>query len=346
MLRTFAISALLLSAAVSLPALDLFVSGTDGYHTFRIPALVVTTKGTVLAFAEGRKDSPRDDGNIDLVMKRSTDHGETWSPMVVVHEEGGDAPITIGNPCPIAARDGAVHLVFTRNNQRSFYTRSDDDGLTFAPPVEITEVLRSFDFPWTRVGSGPGHGIQLKSGRLLVPVWLNERIRYNYRSGAIYSDDGGKSWEAGGLAGPEAEDSNECMFFERGDGAVVMNMRTRAKHRTVALSRDGGLTWSKPHAVEELPDPVCQASVLSGTAGVFFANPASAAQRVNLTVRMSPDGGATWPWSKTLHAGPSAYSDLAETRDGKILCLYESGEQRPYERLRLAKFSAEWLQSK
>ena len=336
---------MLISFLLAHLALDLFAAGTGGYHTFRIPALAVTAKGTVLAFAEGRKDSPRDHGNIDLVVKRSTDHGKTWSPMSLVHEEGGDAPITIGNPCPIAARDGTVHLLFTRNNQRLFYTRSTDDGRTFLPPVEITEILRGFDFPWTRLGAGPGHGIQLKKGRLLAPLWLNEKIHYNYRSGAVYSDDNGRSWKAGGLVPPAAGDANECMLYQRKDGAVVVNMRSKARHRTVAVSRDGGLGWSAPQAVEALPDPVCQGSVLGGRKGVFFANPASADKRVNLTVRLSRDGGATWPAAKTLHAGPSAYSDLAEARDGTILCLFESGERSPYERLRLARFSVDWLLS-
>jgi sialidase-1 len=326
-------------------ALDLFVAGGDGYHTFRIPALVVTAKGTVLAFAEARKDSPKDHGNIDLVMRRSTDHGRTWGPMSIVHEEGGDAPITIGNPAPVAARDGTVHLLLTRNNQRLLYTRSTDDGQGFASPADITDALRGFDFPWTRVGAGPGHGIQLKSGRLLVPIWLNEKIHHNYRSGVVFSDDGGKTWKAGGLAPPEAKDSNECMLFERRDGTVVMNMRTRAKQRATAVSRDGGLTFGEFREEAALPDPVCQASVLRTAHGVLFANPASADKRVNLTVRLSRDEGATWAASKVLHGGPSAYSDLAEAKDGNILCLYESGERGPYERLRLARFSIEWLLS-
>jgi sialidase-1 len=215
--------------------------------------------------------------------------------------------------------------------------------VTFAKPVELTDILAGFQFPWSRLGAGPGHGIQLKSGRLLVPIWLNEKIHYNYRSGAVYSDDNGKTWKAGGLAPPEAKDSNECMLFERSDGSVVVNMRTRAKLRTTAVSRDGGKTFGEFREETALPDPVCQGSVLRGTKGVFFANAASGEKRVNMTVRMSRDEGSTWEASKALHAGPSAYSDLAEAADGSVLCLYESGDQGPYERLRLARFPVEWL---
>src|SRR5690606_15594304 len=97
-----------------------------------------------------------------------------------------------------------------RNNEHLFRTWSDDEGQSWQPPVELTEVLTSFDFAWTRVGSGPGHAIQLQSGRLLAPIWINEKIGAQYRSAAIYSDDRGETWLACGLVGPEVADTNEC----------------------------------------------------------------------------------------------------------------------------------------
>lgn len=319
---------------------DLFAGGTGGYHTYRIPALVVTKKGSVLAFAEARKNSGSDHGDIDLVVRRGTNNGRKWSEKAIVHEEGGNAEITIGNPSPVVdQRTGVIHLLFTRNNQRLFHTSSKDDGRTFAPPVEITSILKDVPFPWTRLGAGPGHGIQVRGGRLLIPIWLNEKIRVNYRSGAVYSDDGGKTWRAGGIVGAEPPDTNECMLYERGDGAVVINMRASGtKRRSEAESRDGGLTWSKAAIIDELIDPVCQASVLRTPRTTVFANAASE-KRVNMTVRFSRDDGRTWSESRTLFQGPSAYSDLAILPDGTILCLYESGEKGPYERLRLARIS-------
>jgi sialidase-1 len=307
----------------------------------------------VLAFCEGRKSSSKDSGDIDILLRRSTDGGKTWGPTSLVQEEGGSAEITIGNPAPVLDRTtGAVHLLFTRNNQRLFATRSADDGRTWSAPVEITGTLKTGDFPWSRVGAGPGHGIQLRNGRLLVSLWLNERTGFNYRSAAIYSDDGGKHWTAGGIVGPEAPDSNECMLFERSDGSVVLNMRSKLRERAASVSTDGGATWSTPKPTPGMPDPVCQASVLSIPSGrgkknrVLFANAADPARRVNLTVRLSHDDGDSWPQARTLHEGPSAYSDLAVTRNGMILCLFESGQKSPYERLRLARFRTDWLDNR
>lgn len=222
-------------------------------------------------------------------------------------------------------------------------TQSRNDGRTWSRPVEITEPLRAFPFAWTRLGTGPGHAIQLRSGRLLVPVWLNDRIKQNYRSAALYSDDRGKTWKAGGVVPATVEGANECMLYERADGAVAVNMRSRAHRRSAAVSRDGGLTWSEPALLDALPDPICQGSILRAGPQVIFANLASEKARVDLTVRTSPDDGVTWPVSRLLHAGPSAYSDLAAARDGAILCLYENGEKRPYERIRIARIPAAWL---
>ncbi len=317
---------------------DVFVSGQGGYHTYRIPALAVTSDGTLLAFCEGRKTSASDAGDIDLLLKRSNDNGATWTEQQIVYEEGGDAEITIGNPCPIVdTTQQTVHLLFTRNNERVFHTMSTDDGNTWSAPREITEALHAFDFPWTRVGTGPGHGIQLKSGRLMVPLWLNERIRYNYRSAVLYSGDHGETWYAGGLVGPEVPDTNECMAAQLSDGTVYLNMRARDVHtRTFARSNDDGLTWSTPVPDPSLPDPVCQASVLAVNNRMLFTNP-SGPGRANLMLRACDDGAKTWHEAQVLHRGPAAYSDLALSSSGDILCLYECGAHGPYERIRLAR---------
>jgi sialidase-1 len=344
-------TAVLLPAAFALlaadPAVtDLYVGGAVGYHSYRIPALLATKKGTLLAFCEARKNSGRDDGDIDMVVRRSRDGGKTWSAMTRVHEEGGDAPITIGNPSPVEdRRTGVIHLLFARNNQRVFEKHSRDEGVTWSDAVEITDALRGFSFPWARVGIGPGHAIQLRSGRLLVPVWLNDRIKGNYRSAALYSDDGGATWKSGGIVPPAAAtNANECMIFERRDGAVVVSLRSSVHQRHMSVSRDGGLTWSEPTAVAGVPDPVCQASILALPKGrVVFANPASDSRRVNMTLRLSEDGGATWPIARALYTGPSGYSDLAAARDGSILCLFESGVKAPSERIQFARIPAGWL---
>lgn len=335
------VATVICGSAFAQEPVDVFVSGEDGYHTYRIPALVVTKNGVLLAFCEGRKSSASDAGDIDLLVKRSVDNGSTWSDLRVVHEEGGDAETTIGNPCPIVDTDtGRVHLLFTRNNARAFHTSSDDDGVTWSEPREITETLNGFDFPWTRVGTGPGHGLQLSGGRLLAPIWLNERIRVNYRSAAIFSDDHGETWKAGGLVGPEIPDTNECMAVEMPDGRVYLNMRARdVKTRSVAWSEDGGETWSIPSPDAGLPDPVCQACALRVGERIFFANPAGPG-RANLLIRVSEDGVETWDDFRAVHEGPAAYSDMVFLpATNELLCLYECGEAGPYERIRVARMN-------
>ena len=139
---------------------DVFQSGTEGYRTYRIPAVVLSNKGTVLAFCEGRKTSSSDAGDIDLMLRRSTDGGRTWQPMQLVYEEGGTAKITIGNPCPVVERTtGTIWLPFCRNNDRVFITKSTDDGLTWNKPIEITRQVKKPEWRW--YATGPGHGIQL-----------------------------------------------------------------------------------------------------------------------------------------------------------------------------------------
>jgi sialidase-1 len=247
-------------------------------------------------------------------------------------------------------REGTIHLVFSRNNARAFYTKSVDDGATFSVPREITDAFRAFSFEWTRLASGPGHGIQSRSGRMIVPVWLNDRIGHNYRSAVLYSDDSGSTWTAGGIVKPTLRDCNECMAVERADGSLLLNMRNKsAKCRAVAFSTDGGITWTEPRLIEELVDPVCQASIVrfsSSKSGrksrILFCNAASRS-RDHMTVKLSYDEGDSWPITKLIHAGPSAYSDLAITRDMTILCLFEKGAKRPYEKLTVARFNLDWV---
>lgn len=323
----------------------LYVSGEGGYHTYRIPAIVVSARGTVLAFCEGRKTSTADDGDIDLLLRRSLDGGKTWRPPQLVHEEGGDRPITIGNPCPIAAADGTIHLLFCRDNRQAFSTTSTDEGATFSKPVEITGALRAFAFSFTRLGTGPGHGIQAASGRLLAPVWLNDKIGKEYRSGVAYSDDGGKTWKAGGLVAADVRGLSEASVVEMPGGSLVTNIRNgQAKCRAVATSADGGLRWGPPQLAEELIDPQCQAALLrlpgGASARLLFSNAAATARR-RLTVRWSDDAGRTWSDGWLLHAGPSAYSDLAVTADGSFLCVYERGRKSPYEQIAVARWKPE-----
>ncbi len=322
------------------PPVDVFTSGQDGYHTYRIPSLLVGAKGTLLAFAEGRKSSRSDTGHIDLVLKRSTDNGRTWSGMQVV---ASDPPNTIGNPCPVVDREtGTIWLLLTRNlgedterdiiagkskgTREVLVSSSNDDGLTWSKPLDITASTKLSN--WTWYATGPGVGIQLKSGRLLIPCDHQVLGAARSRSHIIFSDDHGKTWKLGGIV--EA-DVNECQAVELGDGSVMLNMRSYRgkKSRAVSISKDGGQSWPQISDDTTLIEPVCQASLVrfAGDAtrkpALLFCNPASTTKREKLTLRISHDDGRTWPISKLIYEGSSAYSCLAILPDITAGCLYE-----------------------
>jgi sialidase-1 len=333
-----------------------FVSGQGGYHTYRIPSLIVTGKGTVLAFCEGRKAGSGDAGDIDLLLRRSLNVGKTWEAPRVVWDDG---PNTCGNPCPVVdARTGTVWLLLTHNLGRDtqamivdgtsrgsrtvWVASSTDDGATWSRPREITAAVKQPD--WTWYATGPGVGIQLRTGRLVVPCDSMVAGTKVQQSHVISSDDGGRTWRLGGVVGPKCDESQ---VVELDDGRLLLNIRSyRGDHRRlVAISSDGGRTFSDPVRDEALIEPVCQASLLrlpGEDGGILFSNPAST-RRERMTVRLSRDGGRTWPLAAVLHEGPAAYSCLAALPDGTIGCLYERGTKSAYETITLARFPRDWL---
>lgn len=350
------------------PAQPVFVRGQDGYHTWRIPALVVSANGTLLAFAEGRKESASDTGKIDLAVRRSTDHGQTWGPIQVIWSDGLN---TCGNPSPVLDRDtGVLWLALTWNNgadkarqihaqksqdtRRVFITSSSDDGVTWEPPREITQAVKRTN--WTWYATGPGGGLQIvhgpHRGRLVIPCDHNEAGADRYYSHVIYSDDHGATWKLGGAT--PSDKVNECQIVELTDGRLLLNMRNYErshKCRQVAISADGGLTWQDQRFDEALIEPLCQAAIrrlrwpeTERPGVILFSNPASAEQRINLTLRASFDDGQTWPVAQVLHPGPSAYSDLAVLPNGDIACLFEAGRTNAYESIVLQRLSpGAWL---
>jgi hypothetical protein len=326
-----------------------FTSGQDGYYGYRIPALAVTPQGTVLAICEGRKKSFSDAGDIDLVCKRSTDNGKTWSPMQVICDDGGN---TCGNPCIVVDRESkTLWLATCRNNDRVFIIHSDDDGLTWSKPAEITSDVKSKEWNW--YASGPGSGIQIENGphkgRLIIPCDHIEKESKKYFSHVIYSDDHGKSWKLGGTT--PKDQVNECELVELADGRLLLNMRNYGGHnqRQVAFSDDGGLTWKDQRFDQGLIEPVCQAAIeryrwpSQDKPGVIvFSNPANTTRK-GMMVKASFDEGQTWPVARLLHAGPSAYSDLAVLANGEIGCLYEGGTDYDVQYMMFASLPLESL---
>jgi len=359
MVNRTALFAVLLSClpawAASLSQTEVFRSGEGGYHTYRIPALITTPKGTLLAFCEGRKNSGSDTGDIDVLLRRSFDGGKTWSPVQKIADMAED---TIGNPTPVVERkSGVIFLLLTSNpgpvterqitetapriSRSVWITQSADDGATWAAPVEITGQVKRPD--WTWYATGPGNGIQLRSGRLVIPCDHNRRENNERHSHVIYSDDRGKTWQIGGIAN---EKTNESAVVELKDGSLLLNMRSYhgKNRRAEQRSQDGGITWLGLQLNDTLIEPVCQASLIAAVpAGkksdgrLLFSNPA-ATTRTRMTVRFSADDGRTWGASRLLHEGPSAYSALAMLTKRTVGLLYERGDKSPYERITFAKF--------
>ena len=335
-------------AGEAIEQIDVFTSGTEGYNTYRIPATVLTTNNTLLAFCEGRKAGRGDGGDIDLVLRRSTDNGKTWQKMQVVHEEGGKARVTIGNPCPVVDRStGTIWLPFCRNNKGVFVTHSTDDGKTWAKPVEITRDVKKPEWGG-HFATGPGHGIQLSSGRMVIPCDAHFAGRMNWRTDTFslvfYSDDHGKTWKLGGVTVPGHD---ECEVVELADKSLLLSMRNylefRGQRRSFAVSTDAGLSWSKSWPHKQVYCPVCQSSIqrysLKPKNRILYSGPGGRG-RSNMTVRVTYDEGKTWPVAKVIYRGSAAYSDLVVLPDGKIGCLYE---RDGYRKITFARFTLEWL---
>jgi sialidase-1 len=234
-----------------------------------------------------------------------------------------------------------------RSTRTVWVCKSDDDGLNWSTPVDITATTKKSNWGW--YATGPGIGIQIQNGphkgRLVIPcdysgddsTTIPAGGHLDMGSHVIYSDDHGAGWKLGGIITPKV---NECQLVEMADGTLLMNMRSYFQRncRTHAISYDGGITWTAPYDVPALVEPICQASIIryswpgkKSKSCLLFLNPASSGKRHNMTIRASYDEGQTWPVIRTLYPGPSAYSCMAVLHNGTIACLYEAGANKPYE---------------
>ncbi|MGW7083354.1 sialidase family protein [Streptomyces sp. NPDC054871] len=337
-----------------------FRAGREGYASFRIPAVVRTNSGTLLAFCEGRVGSQEDFGNIDVVLKRSSDGGRTWGPLQVVVQNGADLA---GNPAPVVLTTGRILLVHVRNaaaatedairrgkvsaaNGRRIWVRhSDDDGLTWSAGREITSQVKKASWRW--YATTPGHAVQTAAGRVVVPAnhslpptGTDNGTEGKYNGGhCLLSDDLGQTWRIGYV-----DDNtngyvnvNETTAAELPDGRLYFNTRNDSPApgtRADAHSLDGGRSLVKPFRPQAgLVGPVVECSVLQlRTPDVLlFSGPADPGFRALMTVRRSRDGGTTWQDAYTVDGLPAAYSDLVRVDDETVGLLYETGDFSAYE---------------
>ncbi len=345
---------------------NVFVSGTEGYHTYRIPAMVRANDGTLLAFCEGRKNSTSDSGDIDIVLKRSSDNGVTWGPMILVQEEGTNASITIGNPAPaVDASTGYVHLLFCRNNDTVYHTVSTNNGLTWATRTEITSTVKLPEWGW--YATGPGHGIQLsrgdQAGRLIIPS-DHKRENNVYGSQILYSDDHGSNWSLGAYADEPGGDlkPNETLAVELntpGDGGtgshIYINSRDHGSAsgtRSEARSGDGGITLTNYVSNAHFISPIVQGSVIRFSSTdegdamdrIIFSC-ANGSSRDNGALWTTTNETATWSAPKRLFTGFFAYSDMAMTAAGDLGVLAECNENgtSDYAFINFIRVNEEWL---
>ncbi|MFP3990932.1 sialidase family protein [Streptomyces sp. E11-3] len=337
-----------------------FSAGCEGYASFRIPAVVATASGTLLAFCEGRVDSRHDFGHIDIVLKRSTDGGRTWGPL---HVAAANGPDLAGNPAPVVLDTGRILLVHVRNlaaatetqirrgqisaadGRRVWITHSDDDGATWSGPREITAQTKKTGWRW--YATVPGHALQLSTGRVVVPANhslpptgsdVGTEAKYN-GGHCLLSDDRGENWRIGYVdsAARGIVNVNETTAAELPDGRLYFNTRTDSPApgtRADALSTDGGATLVKPFRPQAgLTSPVVEGCVLQLPDGgpLLFSGPADPGHRALMTVRASTDSGTTWRVAHTVNGLPAAYSDLVRVDEDTLGLLYETGDFGPYE---------------
>ena len=311
--------------------------GQGIWHEYRIPGMAVTKKGTILLVYEARGNHRDDWSDMWVTIRRSTNGGETFGEPVYPHEltRGTEKRrITWNNPVLIVDGD-RIHLIFHRDYEQVWHCYSDDDGISFSRPAEITETYMRFPYQWNVSASGPGHGIATSTGKLVVPIWLADgeirldleasgRIKRHTpsRAGCVYSEDHGQTWKAGFLT-EHIDCANETAVAELSDGRLLFNFRHREKSpfRILGTTPATPDTLEKTWLAEDLPDPKCFACMDRDHGKLYFINCADREKRINLTVYESDDDGASW--KRILKVDKEGgYADIA-VRDGMIYVFYE-----------------------
>ncbi|MQR02144.1 sialidase family protein [Glaciimonas soli] len=340
--------------AQAIPSLTLFPASDATYACYRIPAMVTLKDGTLLAFAEARKTSCSDYGDVDIVMRASKDHGVTWSAQSIVVNYGtmqADNAVPVVDLTDPNYPNGRLFLFYNTGNasetsvregnglREQWFQTSTDDGVTWSAATNITsQTAKMASAPynnpngWRALAMGPGHGLQTSSGRIFVAgnysVGAPQSNYTDYSAYGFYSDDHGVSFTIANMV-PPYPGTNESTAAELSDGRVMINSRDQtgvSKARIVFTSPDGS-AFGQGVVDPTLIDPVCEGSLLNivwnGKPYLFFSNPASTTARQNLTMRASDDNGQTWKYSLKITGNASAYSDLSQIDANTMGILYE-----------------------
>ena len=334
LLSVFLVLGILLPATARQKFKPVFVSGTEGYKSFRIPAIVRLPDGSLLAFCEGRVNGAGDFGDIDLVVKRSSNDGKSWSSLQVVAENGN---LQLCNPAPVMDLldpeypKGRIFLFYNTGNssegetlkgngiKHCMYKSSTDGGSTWSEAIDITEQVHRPNQPalnpayhfkedWRYYANTPGHAIQVQEGKYRGRIFVAanhsagepQKAAAHYQAHGYYSDDHGFTFHLGNSL--NLPGSNESMAVELSADRLMMNSRNQkgdVRARIVSISSDGGATWDTTYFDRTLIDPVCQGSILMagkkrGKNILCFCNAADARARNNLTMRVSYDEGGSW----------------------------------------------------
>ena len=351
------------AAAETYPAhSDVFISGSEGYFAFRIPAIETAPDGSLLAFAEARKYTLDDPGygkqDIDLVLRRSTDRGKTWSPMQVIEDPG--ELWSAANPATVVDRQtGRVWLFYLRckperntgtarpgtDDNQVLVRWSGDSGATWSEPTDLTLVSRNMDdAEWGSTVVGPGGAIQSRSGRLLAPAWKFQPFRVF----TLYSDDHGGSWQRGELV-PGSQGGDESQLVELTDGRILFDIRQNSgPNRWMATSSDGGRTWTEPYVGNKVTPVACAIERLTSKAAgderdrLLWTGPLGP-DRKRLGLRVSYDEGRTFQNERLISEEPAACSDLTLLPDRTVGCLWERGD---YRFITFTRFDLSWIEPK
>lgn len=327
----FAFSSRIIYAQEKVPV---FVSGTEGHKSYRIPAIVSLPEGKLLAFCEGRVHGAGDFGDINIVMKSSSDKGKTWSALQTIVDPDS---LQAGNPAPVVDLTdplypgGRIFLFYnTGNNHESelrkgkglrevWYKTSIDGGSSWSEPVNITTQVHrpkqpqinpqyNFSEDWRGYANTPGHAMQFESGKFKGRIFIAanhsagdpQPNAMDYKAHGFYTDDHGSTFHLGATVNMPG--GNESMATELSGSKLMMNSRNQrgdVKARIVSISSNGGESWDTSYMDKTLIDPINQGSILTigkrkGKAIIAFCNAADANRRDNLTLRISYDNGNTW----------------------------------------------------